>query len=210
MESLFFVLLPRLTYIFAVNFYDPRYLAKIQTKINQITLLKAGFNGTTPLAVIYGPAAMYGLGLCHLNVEQGIHKIILLIQHLWDKGDSSKLIQIAILWLQSVAPCIPILFMHDDWFFITSILQLINGTLHIPSLNPYITQPLWENDRCLMDIIINKGYMKQEQTQFNNVWLYYGVQFLSKIVVVDGCEITHEAWSSHHQWYTIKLWTYQE
>jgi hypothetical protein len=41
--------------------------------------------------IIYGPPALFGIGVHDLYIEQGIHQLLALFGHIWQNSDTSKM-----------------------------------------------------------------------------------------------------------------------
>ena len=74
----FTILLPRLTYTFAITSYDKSVLSKLQTQITKTLIPRLGYSAKTPSEVVYGSLTYGGIGLRDLYIEQGIAKINIL------------------------------------------------------------------------------------------------------------------------------------
>jgi hypothetical protein len=96
----FAVLVPAMTYTFAVTHHSANRLRKIQSSPTRSTLLKLGFNRNTAKAVAYGPSRYGPLGLRDLPVEQGIAGVTMLIRHLRARSTQGTLALIALSWWQ--------------------------------------------------------------------------------------------------------------
>jgi len=52
-----------------------------------------GYNRNMPKAVVYAPATHGGLGMKHLLMEQGLHKVLQVLKHIRAQTTLGKLLQ---------------------------------------------------------------------------------------------------------------------
>ncbi len=76
---------------------------KINSRITQSILPAMGFNRNTPLAVVYGPKNIGGIGLKDLFAEQGAAKAAILLKHLRSSSELGKLLKCQLQWAQRAA-----------------------------------------------------------------------------------------------------------
>jgi len=76
--------------------HPPEKIHNEQKQITTAFLAKIGYPQTFPHAVAYAPKPHSGIGLCHLDDEQGTQKILQILKHLWAKTTIDTVYQVLI------------------------------------------------------------------------------------------------------------------
>jgi hypothetical protein len=76
------ICIPSITHSFAIGTINEKQAQSLQDSLTQATLNGMGYNRKTPLAVVYGPPSLGGIGLRHIFAEQGTMQTQIMIQHL--------------------------------------------------------------------------------------------------------------------------------
>jgi hypothetical protein len=191
------IYLPSLRYSLSSTSFTRQDLSTIQRSSTQVLLSAMGFNKHMPLAVVFGPSYLGGVGLRRLYVEQGSPKISALIEHIRQNGRLGQMMWIAIQWAQVTAGVGFALLGKPDRFlphavgkwllFLRDFLADLEFTLEIA--NTHIVCLRRVHDRILMDDVLAGFYIESEIQGINRFRFYLQVECLSDICTADGVRL---------------------
>jgi hypothetical protein len=94
---------PSMRYSAPAGTLERKEAEKINSQITQAILPAMGFNRNTPLAVVYRPKNIGGMGLKDLFAEQGAAKAAILLKHIRSSSDLGRLLKCQLQWAQRTA-----------------------------------------------------------------------------------------------------------
>ena len=209
--------IPSVGYSLGTMTMEPRDLRSIQSQATASFLQKLGFNKHFPRAAVFGPAEMGGLALRDLVVEQGIAQIMTLMDHLYNKTETGKLIRISLATLQMEAgtqghllyETIPQLtYISSCWISaIRNFIRTNQIQLEISSLWNFPLQR--GGDMFIMDTFRQSGqFSGKDLINLNAVRLYLQVGTLADITSADGQSIDEYAHRAHKCPYRLSSLTW--
>jgi hypothetical protein len=178
---------PAIKYSLPALAVDEEELDSVQSAIMATFLQRLGFSSKLPKSIRHGPSELGGLGLFDLRTEMGIAQIKFLRDAILMGKEAGKLILYSLQYSQREAgitapllerPDIHIPYLTKTW--ITSLRQyLYNHNLTISITGTHCNNPKGQNDRCIMQPDLLKGYTATQQLNINRVRLYLQVTTLS-------------------------------
>jgi hypothetical protein len=195
-------------------------LRSVQSQATASFLQKLGFNKHFARAVVFGPQEMGGLAMRDLAVEQGIAQIMSMMEHLYHKTETGRLIKISLATLQMEAgtegpllkQTLPSLtYISHCW--LSSIRDFLRAhQLQLEIAHAWNFSLTRVGDRFLMDEFRLSGFFSSTDLRnLNAVRLYLQVATLADIATADGINIDANAfWAvpSPHRVSTL-LWIRQ-
>ena len=91
---------PKLEFPLAVTQFTQKECDRISSPVLNACLSKMGYNRNMPCEVVYGPQAMFGIGMHDYYIEQGIHQLSTLVSHLWQDSETGQMMRIELQWCQ--------------------------------------------------------------------------------------------------------------
>lgn len=185
--------LPKITYCLPLTTFSLNQCLKIQSPVFQATLPKLGLNRNFPRAVLYGPTRYGGLAFPNLYLEQGIEHIKWLISIFRYPRQITSLMQIYLRYQQLEAGISeyilkskhPLTYLTTTWVTHTiEFLQLHN--IQVDITIAWLPPVQRENDRYIMDLILEDSYTEKELEHLNKCRLYLQVYLLSDVYTADG------------------------
>jgi len=146
-----------------------------------------GYHRKLPRSMVFAPRSHGGVGLCHLHHKHGVQQVIILLRHLRAGTPLGQTLEILIcnyqLWsrfqrhiLEDPKQCPWIL---DHWLsYLCMIMNNNNLSIRYAS---WTIKPLWDNDRYLMEDIIQHSIPKHQLGKLNACHMYLQVTMLAKI-----------------------------
>jgi hypothetical protein len=192
------IYLPSISYSLQVSTLSRRQATAIQKKATHLILPMLGFNRYTPRPLVYGPIQYGGLGMRDLFAEQGIGQVQLFLKHWRTPGQAGQLLKIVMSWSQLAAGVgWPILlntstslqYCGSQW--ILSLRSFLNATDSHIELDDTMIQPTQrENDKYIMDVILDSGIFSSKQIRYINYCrLYLNVITVSDISLANGIDM---------------------
>jgi hypothetical protein len=173
-----------------------------------VILNKLRVSKSFPWWVAFGPKDLCGMALMDMSVEQGIHQVQHLRDHLFSRDSMGNLILIALQLLQLESGWgFHLLEWLSEWFpymtqcWLTSIWDFMDRS----KIKIKVATSRWvlashEHDRYLMDEFRNLGlYNSWQLFDLNAMRMYLQVTTLSDVVDCRGKSITVEAYTRSNQ-----------
>jgi hypothetical protein len=165
-----------------------------------------GYNCNTPKEVIYGPPALFGIGVHDLYIEQCIHQLLALFGHIRQNSDTSKMMLIELQWCQVQAgtskkllaePKDDIDYIETCWIMcIRDFLRTYGLRINLSTHEEPVAQLL--QDEFLMDAIRERGDCTATQMQqINACRMYLRATRLSDIASADGKNLRKDCLQGH-------------
>lgn len=151
---------PSISYSFPAGTMTLAQAKKIQGKVSQAFLPAMGYCRTTPLAVVYGPIELGGIGMRHLFTEQGSLKVQMIMQQIRVQRPLGKLLLIYFQWAQQISGLEESIIIVSK----TRIPQLKNETW-LTTLREYLRES--ELGIEIPDILVPKLHREGDRTIMN-------------------------------------------
>jgi len=163
-----------------------------------------GYHRNLPRSMVFAPHTHGGVGLCHLHHEHGAQQVIILLRHLRAGTPLGTTLEILIrnyqLWsgfqnhiLEDTKPC-P--WISDHWL---SYLRTIMHSQHLSiRYASWTIKPLRDNDRYLMDDILQYGLPRHQLEKFNACRMYLQVTTLAEITDNTGEALLPQVLTDYH------------
>jgi len=189
---------PKISYALPVTTYTRKECVQIQAPAMAAFLPKIGLNRHTARTIINGPAEYGGLELSDLYTDQGIAQLRLLLGHTLAQDHTSKLISVAMSYLQLIAGAKTLVLnlpfsLYAKWMdrtWLTSIWQFLtmaNLKVFISTVTPLREQR--QGDSFLMTVFVYAKFKPGELRQINQCRLFHQVFLTSDIATADGKKI---------------------
>ena len=197
----FMMVCPKLEYPLAVTQFTQQQCDNITSPVLRASLSKMGYNCNMPKEVIYGPPALFGIGLHDYYIEQGIHQLLAFFGHTRQDSETSKMMQIELQWCQVQAgtrkhllaePSDAIDYIETCW--IMSIRDFLRTYgLRLDLTSHAVPKEQATMDEFIMDAICERGECTATQLQrINACRMFLRVTRLSDIASADGTYIRPE------------------
>lgn len=191
---------PKILYSVPVSTFTKKDCTYLQAPAISAFLSNIGLNQHTARSIVHGPEAYGGLQLPDTYADQGIGQLRLFLGHLRRRDPTSKLIMIAISYLQLRVGSKPFFLnlpytKYAGWVektWLTSLWQF----LHIAKLQldgPFVgISEKRQGDAFLTTEFIYHGFCKSDLELINQCRLYHQVITVSDIASADGKSIDHQ------------------
>jgi hypothetical protein len=171
---------------------------KLNSTLTQANLPNMGYNRHTPLAVVYGPRNLGGIGMCDLFVAQGAEKTVMILKQVRALKELGRTLRCQYQWAQRVAGTekqvlmdsktrIPQLDGKEGIQTLREFLRLSDMGIEIPSIET--PSPKRIGDRVLMTALAESGASDLVIKRANQCRLYLRVETLADAVDEEGKEI---------------------
>jgi ribonuclease HI len=192
---------PKLEYPLGATQFTQQECDIITSPVLRASLSKMGYNCNMPKEVIYGPPALFGIGMHDYYIEQGIHQLLALFGHIRQDSETSRMMRIELQWCQVQAgtqrhllaePTDDIDYIETCWIMcIRDFLRTYGLRIDMTTNEEPVVQSL--KDEFLMDAIRVRGECTATQLQkINACRMYLRVTRLSDIASADGRHIRME------------------
>jgi hypothetical protein len=192
------IYLPSMQYSLVVGTFSENQTHLIQSPVSQVVLTGLGYCSRSPLAIVYGPLTLGGIGLRHLFAEQGSLKLQALIQNIRCKSRLGQLMTMQIQWAQLIcgtskqilADVKTNLPMLKEELWISSLRDFLSKSeisVHIPAIVTAVPQR--KNDISIMEKAISLGFKPHELLRINRCRIYLRASTISDISSADGTAI---------------------
>eukprot|EP00957_Ditylum_brightwellii_P106203 8102576-Ditylum_brightwellii.AAC.1 len=156
-----------------------------------------GYISTLLQAVAFGPKYYRGIGILTLNELILEENVNMFIRHIRSKSSVEKQIQIMLDWAQhSAGTAVPLLkdkqeLLHLESSWIPHLWKkLLKIKAHIKIIHTWKIEQQRNNDKHIMDIMINSPHITSEQVRkIDYYWKFLKATTLSDIVTLDGKRI---------------------
>ncbi len=158
-----------------MNFTEQK-LTSIQAPTLCATLSKLHLNRNTSRAIIFGPPCYCGIQLPTLPTTKGIDHLTLMLGHLRSQDEIADLIYIDLSMLQLyTGSCTFFLHLpfptYQKWMecgWLMSIWDFVfSSGIKLYVNNIFLPKPCCENDRALMDVVVQLGLSRKELLLLN-------------------------------------------
>jgi len=168
------IYLPTITYPLPATTLSRATLEKAQSMTTPLIISKMGYNQNMPKAVIYAPITHGGLGLKHLESEQGIQQVNQVLKHLHSNTTLGTLLQTTIQAYQIHAGISKLIleFTQDLPWLPNRWIMHLRKFLHSTNSSIYLTDTwtipiIQQNDRHIMDNFQSVSYSTSDLQVLN-------------------------------------------
>ena len=182
-------------------------------------LPKLGVNRNFPLLLRYNPPFLMGLDLHDPYVEQGLLKLLILVNHGATDTMTGKFLQTSIEHHQlEIGSCTSLFHLdYKKYSFLTSPTWLTvlwefisEHNINVRNAQPNQPQPLRQHDMAIMDTFINNYVISNPiLLSINRVRCYLQLFFISDIATGDGLKIRNN-YAQGHRGDTVSKWDWHE
>ena len=186
---------PKILYALPISTFTQKEGTFIQAPAMAAVLPKLKLNRHTSKSIIHGPPEYGGLDLPNMYADQGLGQLRLLIAHLRQGGETSKLLVVAMSVMQQRVGS-QVLFLNLPYpkyagWVEKNWLSSLWHFLHITDIRICLsTVPLprkqRERDAFLMTELVYLGYEKSSLDLINQCRLYHQVYTMADITMADG------------------------
>ena len=171
---------------------------KLMSPLLQQTLSFSGVCRTIPKEVRHGPVNRGGLGLPDLFIRQGCMRVQTMVEHLWLKTPTGKLIKHSLEGLKLEVGISTSLFERQFAVYgkgLNTSTWLSHTWEFMSEHNISYVEPLGnletfrQGDKCIMDVLLTEGYTKAQCMTLNRCRMFLQVINLSEIVNAEGTEL---------------------